>query len=525
MNRTRSQWIEVYKSKGWKLIPVKNKVRITTSNQEFDINSYDGDIAVLTGHESNLCVVDVDNKGVSNLRSLEIVKELDAEKTKVCRTQNGGLHYYFSIPPNTEVRNAQDIFGTKTNEKWAVDIRGNGGYVVLPPSEGYVWENNFPVKPLAKWIVNKITSSKKEESAFLKDIKGLSEGEGRHEAALRVIGSYIKLGLKNELLWQTVIGWNQLNKPPLPEEWLDAKIQYLLEKKDEEVLSDAKPDICKQLIEYKEYLNRKIKNPTPEFTTGFKKLDETIWGWVRQELITIGGAPNSGKTLFMLKSIVDNIDKGKKVLFFPTEANSNSIISRILSLKFSTNTKSLRSGLLDDHQINSLQEEQLPYLMGLKDKLYIVNQNAPSIKNIEDQIKITSPDIIYIDYFQHCYLNKESHKEAEDFVMTLKKLCKDNNCPILIASQVHARSFQDKNSGDWKTAETKATDLRTTQALWFISDIVIAVNRRVNEAQTEVGTMLSVEKAKDSDFCKVYLKLNKTNLQYEELTRDDYYSI
>lgn len=90
----------------------------------------DANIGVVTGKLSGLIVVDIDPKnGGSN-------EEFESIKTVVSRTGGGGWHYFFLYEEGLQ---------TKAGIKKGIDIRSDGGFVVVPPSlhqsgKKYEWE-------------------------------------------------------------------------------------------------------------------------------------------------------------------------------------------------------------------------------------------------------------------------------------------------------------------------------------------------------------------------------------------------
>lgn len=58
----------------------------------------------------------------------------------VAETQSGGLHFYFAAPAGMDIKNRANLFGAflKTGEAKPalahIDVRGEGGYVIAPPS-------------------------------------------------------------------------------------------------------------------------------------------------------------------------------------------------------------------------------------------------------------------------------------------------------------------------------------------------------------------------------------------------------
>jgi len=84
----------------------------------------DANIGVATGRVSGLVVLDIDGQeGLDNLRRLG----LKVPKTVIAKTGGGGWHLYYHHP-------GEDCPNTKGKICPKVDTRGDGGYVVAPPS-------------------------------------------------------------------------------------------------------------------------------------------------------------------------------------------------------------------------------------------------------------------------------------------------------------------------------------------------------------------------------------------------------
>jgi predicted P-loop ATPase len=99
-------------------------------------------IGVATGSMSNLIVIDEDIDEAKGLNGYEEVSKWEAEngnlpETVTCITGRGGYHLYFHYE-------GKDI-GNRAGILEGVDVRGEGGYVIAPPSPHpngteYVWE-------------------------------------------------------------------------------------------------------------------------------------------------------------------------------------------------------------------------------------------------------------------------------------------------------------------------------------------------------------------------------------------------
>ncbi len=103
-------------------------------------------IAIRTG---DLIVVDEDIPGA--LAELAKKHGQDLPATRIARTGKG-RHYYFLQPSEQRIRNTAGRLAT------GIDTRGDGGYVVAPPSvhpDGtvYAWESTAPPAAFPDWMV------------------------------------------------------------------------------------------------------------------------------------------------------------------------------------------------------------------------------------------------------------------------------------------------------------------------------------------------------------------------------------
>lgn len=153
-----------YADRGWPVFPVRGKIPLTphgvkdatkdhTTIREYWNKWPDANIGIATGLSSRLVVLDID--GVEGENSL---RELEAQFGKVpatleARTGNSGRHLYFeNRDERIVVRNSSSALGRR------LDVRGEGGYVVAPPSvhgttgQRYQWINQEPPSPVPVWI-------------------------------------------------------------------------------------------------------------------------------------------------------------------------------------------------------------------------------------------------------------------------------------------------------------------------------------------------------------------------------------
>jgi hypothetical protein len=123
-------------------------------------------VGVPTGERSGLLVLDVDPRdgGPQSLAELEGAGGPLPETAKA-RTGGGGMHVFFGYPGGEEVRSSAGRLGT------GLDVRGEGGYVVVPPSRtrsAYRWLERVPLADPA-WLLGRLrgrTSCSGEATLF-----------------------------------------------------------------------------------------------------------------------------------------------------------------------------------------------------------------------------------------------------------------------------------------------------------------------------------------------------------------------
>jgi bifunctional DNA primase/polymerase-like protein/primase-like protein/uncharacterized protein DUF5906 len=146
----------------------------------------DANIGVPTGAESGIFVVDVDTvegHGVDGHASLEklVAKNGLLPETLRSMSGTGSVHHYFKHPG-----------GRVTSRSIApgVDIKGDGGMVLAPPSvqpgqEPYRWLNDLPIADAPQWLLEHVLEKPREQTAWPSNLPPAEVEEIR--AALEVI--------------------------------------------------------------------------------------------------------------------------------------------------------------------------------------------------------------------------------------------------------------------------------------------------------------------------------------------------
>ena len=189
-------------------------------------------LAVRTGQESGLIVldVDVDKGGAETLKALEAKFE-KLPPTLTVVTPSGGSHFYFRHPGH-EIRNTVDVPGV------GLDIRGDGGYVVAPPSavgeRRYEIDDELPVAEVPDWLANGLRQYQVNQATRGKGVwsetirRGVSEG-ARNAEMTSLVGKLVSSNMSSEQVGIVAHSINTSHcRPPLMAREIDTLVASVL---------------------------------------------------------------------------------------------------------------------------------------------------------------------------------------------------------------------------------------------------------------------------------------------------------
>lgn len=179
-------------------------------------------VGIITGTISGLVVVDIDSPEALQ-KMVEIKDQLGAPPTVVT---GKGFHMYYRYPTGV------GVVGNSVNKELGLDIRGEGGYVVAPPSvhpsgvqyrwvkHRHLWNRLMPTLPSVFLAVKSsgYQGNETDEQHWATDLfcEGVEEG-GRNDACARLAGRLILKGLGGAEVFEILTLWNEhRNAPPLP---------------------------------------------------------------------------------------------------------------------------------------------------------------------------------------------------------------------------------------------------------------------------------------------------------------------
>jgi hypothetical protein len=181
----------------------------------------EANIGIATGKESGFVALDVDPRhGGEDSLSILINQYGPFPETIQAITGGGGSHLLFKNPGH--VRN-------RTNILPGLDVRGEGGYIVVAPSlhasgKRYEWQLSsrplgVPLSDMPEWLLQmtvepiKGKTAKKTDDYWVKIIQGVGEGE-RNMSAASLAGYLLRHGIAAPIVFELMLLWNERNNPP-----------------------------------------------------------------------------------------------------------------------------------------------------------------------------------------------------------------------------------------------------------------------------------------------------------------------
>lgn len=175
-------------------------------------------IGIATGMGSGLLVIDADGD-----TGVEAIEALGYPKTVTAQSGSGsGRHYFFTHPGDKEYAN----FAKSHKDLPGVDFRGDGGYIILPPSNHdsggvYTWVNDPDTTMFTKLPTHFKNTYFGESTGAdgVDDDEDEYVEEGRNNFLTRKAGILRRAGMDEEFI---LAGLRKINddkcRPPLPDD-------------------------------------------------------------------------------------------------------------------------------------------------------------------------------------------------------------------------------------------------------------------------------------------------------------------
>lgn len=317
-------------------------------------------------------------------------------------------------------------------------------------------------------------------------------------------------------------------------------INLALQYKDPNEALQANPEAFKGIvsnltdeesIKRKEYLQATVESQlegfldfiktkrAPAISTGFKMLDETLRGGLREGLICVGGISSLGKTTLALQ-IMDNIAKqGQDVLIFSLEMSAYELRAKTIARE-SLNVSIDESGFSMDavttiEILDRVLMEGLPkqsqatftkaygrYMQYAK-HIFIHEAVGKFTVNdikarVEEHIKATGrTPVILVDYLQILQPAEQgmSDKNKVSYdVLMLKQLSRDYHTPVMVISSFNRDSY---------TKEASFSSFKESGEIEYSADVLMALQlTAVRTGQDAEEALLENPRKVDVKFLK-----------------------
>lgn len=273
----------------------------------------------------------------------------------------------------------------------------------------------------------------------------------------------------------------------------------------------------KQLESFLEGIkDESLVKPIP---TGFKLLDETLNGGIKQGLYAIGAISSLGKTT-LVHQIADNLAlDGHDVLFFSLEMDRFQMLSKSLSrLSYQIAEEEGRntdkfalchSDIVQAYKLKGKQVEMLDKAVKTYKANYARNiryeygaKSGEEIARVVDNhIKYTEKKpIVIVDFLQYVKGTKQDARMAtNDNVAILKDLVVKHGIPVILISSFNRSSYKTQASME---------SFKESGEIEYISDVLIGL--QLKDCQGEGNdTQIKIDNAKAEPVRSVELKLLK----------------
>ena len=236
----------VYLAMGWSVIPVmpgdkrplitwapyQSRLASPTEVEAWFRRWPGAGIAVVTGAVSGVVVIDIDPQHGGELGFAQMAREHGAlPPTVEARSGGGGRHFYLRHPVHG-VRNRAGIWP-------GVDVRGDGGYIIAPPSVHasgacYAWIRPPGTVPLAsapQWLAptQRAHPGPRPVGHWRSLAANGAPAGSRNDSVASLAGHLLARGVDPEVVKELLLGWNAARcRPPLDDQEVARTVASIL---------------------------------------------------------------------------------------------------------------------------------------------------------------------------------------------------------------------------------------------------------------------------------------------------------
>jgi hypothetical protein len=535
-----------YMKRGWRVFPVKGKVPTTlnglkdASDEERKAAIWwerhpDRGIALATGRASGVWVLDLDgDEGKQSFLALQ-EKHGSIPETVAARTGKG-FHLYFEMPDTADVRNSASKVGP------GIDVRGTGGYVVMPPSPhpdggSYTWvQNRSPdetsVLPAPRWLLELVTEPL-ERAQPAGPVEGSIREGGRNQTLASLAGSMRHRGMSEESIFAGLMAENQAKcAPPLPEDEV-RKIAASYARYEPGAPSPTlngngkngqhpkSPEDAPrlQVVDWTtlERIGKEKTEPVDAVPTPWSTWNGVCMGaggkegLARSWHVIIGASSGAGKSLVATNLAAHAIRRGVDVCLFSLEMSQLENITRLLAILTNTEIRKLEHGRdFDLDAWNGAAER----MMEQPGTLRTNERPIHTLEQIEGAMRYHAAEgcrLMIVDYLQLAWVGSADtlYQQITEVSHTIQMLAKDLRVTTVGLSQVNRRT----SSGADKLQKE---GLMGGSSLENDAEQVVLISKPELDAGGSLVSQVRLDKNRHGPKADWKLRLNHGTLQLTE---------
>lgn len=355
-----------------------------------------------TGPQNGFWVLDFDVKS----GGMETLKGLTLPDTVTLQTRNGGVHKYFQWGPDLVIRNTAGFLP-------GVDVRGDGGYVVL-----YGDPTEAPIAPTPKWLIDAL--QKPQRAASQADVHGEVGEGGRNHYLTAAAGRLQRLGVLS------LASLKELNEskcvPPLDDSEVEMIYASVSRYAPDSSPSEDAPaivwakDLAKAMVDY--LSDKDLVKGEP---TGLEELDRLLGGGKRlgEVTVTLAEAKTGKNTLWHFLQL-PWLQKGTPIGYASRELSPEiEVLPNLLTLALGKNLYAEED--IDEGDVaEALAKWKLAFAPGYgplpKEELFAWM----------DACRAAGVQHFFIDHLHYCLLDPEDFKGISVFIRDLKAYARKN---------------------------------------------------------------------------------------------------
>ena len=415
----------------------------------------------------------------------------------------------------------QELLNKKLDiKKLAIDVRPSMDRLPVEEMERSKVLNSIWTAHTKLYNINEVEKDQKiaHDKTFTKALQQVAGTGGRHEALAKIAGYLIDKGVEYDEGFGLCALWDGNNNPPMGRERLHKDLTGLYKtfwdrRPDQKIIEEVSiEDIIVYGSGYTEQYDQHIARIAQfgRMKLGYPVIDEPTRGMIAGEVAVIVGKSSIGKSALAQNIAINNVDEGRRVLFFSLEMPIATVAERNLQMMLRKSGRRIEREKMEG---NPFLDEDIANANAKLERLVTVPVQGIHYPLIEKYVYQTEDffgekiDLIIIDYaglikFEGGTLYEQQSGIAKD----LKALSGRTSTGIITLAQV-SKQYKD---GD----ELDLDSTRDSGVVVEASDYVYGLWRAMRDGGDSVAITGSVIKNRNGSKVDFSADLHKQSLRY-----------